>query len=158
MVTLTVFMEEFSGTQGRPAKGSCHDYLPLRRRGDALLEGEDAGEVEGIGGGDGEGTEGAAAADRAEEGDGIGDRVLLPVESRDEAAAADVAAELQAAVVAHEVAPGDGDALADEDAAEDDPPAVEEAGGDETNVNTGVLCSGGSTVTGVRPPAGRTGV
>src|SRR5262249_31014765 len=63
----------------------------------------------------------------AQEIDRLGLRVLLAREALDEASAADLAAELEQAVVAHEVAPRHGDALAIEELAEDDAVAVEEA-------------------------------
>jgi len=62
---------------------------------------------------------------------------LLAGDAMDKAAAADVAAELVVAVDAHQVAPGDGHALAIDQAPEDDAVAVEELAGDELDLIVG---------------------
>ncbi len=66
------------------------------------------------------------AADAAQGVDGLGQGVLLADEAGDEAAAADDAARLEASQRAQDVAPGQGEALAREEVAEDDAVALQE--------------------------------
>src|SRR5204863_285615 len=69
----------------------------------------------------------AAATHRAKQRHRVGKRVLLAVEARDEAAPADVTAQLEPAQRAHDVAPRHGHAVARDDPAEYDAGALEEA-------------------------------
>src|SRR5262245_50164123 len=68
---------------------------------------QDPAEVQRVGGGDGHLRRLPAAADGAQQRDGLGERVLLAVETGNEAASADLAAGFEGAADAREVAPGD---------------------------------------------------
>src|ERR1051325_436044 len=94
---------------------------------DALAAGENAGEVERIGGADDvQNVIGRGAADLAQFLDRLGQRELLAGHAGDEAAAADLAARVAAAVDARQVAPRRGVGLARGELAEDDAVAAKE--------------------------------
>lgn len=112
---------------------------------------DDADEVAGVGGGEGDGRHGfeGAGAAGAEGVSGVGQRELLTGEGRDEAAAADQAAGFEAAEDGDELAPGRDGGFAGDEVAEDDTVAAEEhaAGGFELGVaedrgGGGVLAGG----------------
>ncbi len=88
--------------------------------GDAVAGDDDAGEVDGVGGGYGDDGGAVAAAGGAEGFDGFGEGVLLAAEAGDEAAAADLAAGFEAAEDAEEIAPFGGVGFAGEEVAEED--------------------------------------
>lgn len=98
--------------------------------GDSGAGDEDAGEVERVGGGDGDGgfgrSGGALVAGLAEAVDGFREGVLLAEGAGDEAAAADLAAGFEAAEDGEEVAPLGGVGFAGEELAEEDAVAAEE--------------------------------
>ena len=110
----------------------------------AVAGNEDAGEVEGVGGGDGDGcvvgARGELFAGGAEAFYGFGQAVLLAEGSGDEAAAADFAAGFEAAEDGDEVAPFGGVGLAGEELAEEDAVAAEEDAG--VGVEGGFVLSG----------------
>ena len=81
------------------------ENLVARDGRDAVARNDDADEVHGIGGGDGDDGGAVAAARDAERLHGFGERVLLASEAREEAAAADLAASFEAAEDVEKVAP-----------------------------------------------------
>src|SRR5204862_6368408 len=82
--------------------------------------GEDAEEVQGVGSRDGEqGAVLGLAAELAQLADGLGEGELLAGEAFDEAAAADLAAGFETTEDHHQVAPGEAQAFALEELAED---------------------------------------
>lgn len=109
--------------------------------GDAVAGDQDAGEVEGVGGGYiyGElvGSGGVLGAGFAEGVDGFGEGILLAEGAGDEAATADLAAGFEATEDGEEIAPFGGVGLAGEELAEEHAVAAEEDAG------VGVECSDG---------------
>ena len=107
----------------------------LWRCGDTVARGEDADEVERVGGADRDQLACLGLAARfAKGGDRFGEGVLLTGEAGDEAATADQALCFQPSVHAEQRVPRWQVAFAIEDAAEDDAPAVEEGPGDTLDV------------------------
>ena len=98
--------------------------------GDAVAGDDDAGEVHGVGGGDGDDGGAVAGAGGAEGFDGFGEGVLFAAEAGDEAAAANLAAGFEAAEDVEEIAPFGGVGLAGEEVAEEDAVAGEELAGE----------------------------
>ena len=80
--------------------------------GDSLARGEDAVQVERVGGGEAQGGSGLAFAGGAEEFDGVEKGVLFAGESRDESAAADFTAQFEVTASPDEIPPGQGNSLA----------------------------------------------
>jgi len=97
---------------------------------DAVAGDDDAGKVNGIRSSQSDDGEAVASAGGAEGFDGCGEGVLLAAEAREEAAATDFAAGLQAAEDVEEVAPFWGVGLAGEQVAEEDAVAGEEHAGE----------------------------
>src|SRR4051812_37827465 len=92
-----------------------HQHLLSRPRRYAALRREDALEIQRIGGRDRRQlARGAVTPQLAEELDRFRQRVLFPGETRDESAAAELAAQLHPAIDADQLAPWDRDALAEE--------------------------------------------
>ena len=98
--------------------------------GDAVAGDDDAGEVDGVGGGYGDDGGAVAVTGGAEGVDGFGEGVLFAAEAGDEAAAADLAAGFEAAEDVEEIAPLGGVGLAGEEIAEEDAVAGEEKAGE----------------------------
>ena len=104
--------------------------------------GDDAGEVEGIDGGEAEGFAGVRISARAAEGvDGVGEGELLAGEAGHEASAADIAAGFEASQGTQHIAPGETEILPSNDIAKDYAVAVEKSGcdgfGDLVRVDAG---------------------
>ena len=105
---------------------------PLRERRGAGAGKDDAAEVERVGGGNLERFSGRlGAAEVAQEVEGFGAGELFADESGDEAAATDFAASFHAAVDQEQLAPGGREALAGQEIAEHDAPAVEQLLGEK---------------------------
>ena len=94
--------------------------------GNAVAGDDDAGEIHGVGGGDGDDGGAVAGAGGAERFDGFGKGVLFAAETGDEAAAANLAAGFETAEDVEEVAPSGGVRFAGEEVAEEDAVAGEE--------------------------------
>ena len=101
--------------------------------GDAVSGDEDAGEVERVGGGDGDrgfvGTGGVLGAGLAKAVDSFGEGVLFAEGAGDETAAADLAAGFETTEDGEKVAPPGGVGFAGEELAEEDAVAAEEDAG-----------------------------
>jgi hypothetical protein len=107
--------------------------------GDAVAGDDDAGEVHGIGGRDGDDGGADASAGGAEGFDGLGESVLFAAEAGEEAAAADLAAGFETAEDVEEVAPSGGVGLAGEKVAEEDAVTGEELAGEGFESGVGLL-------------------
>jgi hypothetical protein len=112
--------------------------------GDAVAGDDDAGEVHGIGGGDGNDGGAVAGASSAQGFDGFGESVLFAAEAGEEAAAADLAAGFETAENVEEVAPSGGVRFAGEEIAKEDAVAGEELAGEgfESGVGAAGLLDG----------------
>jgi hypothetical protein len=104
--------------------------LFARDGGDTVARDDDAGEVHGVGGGDGDDGGAVAGAGGTEGFDGLGEGILFAAEAGDEATAADLAAGFETAEDVEEVAPFGGVGLAGEEVAEEDAVAGEELAGE----------------------------
>ena len=85
--------------------------------GDPFRRSEDSMEIEGVGGGEGNGSGGLPLPGGAEEFHGLGEGELLSGEAGDKTAAADLAAQLQVTTGTNNVAPWDGNLFAPQEAA-----------------------------------------
>ena len=122
--------------------------------GHARARHDDAGQVQRIDRGEAHGLARALAAARlAQRLDGVGQRVLLADEARDEAAAARGAARLDAAERPEDLAPRAGRGARAREVAEDDAPAREELLGDRLGERLDVDGAGGAWRRQERPAA-----
>jgi hypothetical protein len=107
--------------------------------GDAVAGDDDAGEVHGIGGRDGDDGGADAGAGGAQRFDSFGKSVLFAGEAGEKAAAADLAAGFETAEDVEEVAPSGGVGFAGEKVAEEDAVAGEELAGEGFESGVGLL-------------------
>ena len=98
--------------------------------GDAVAGYDNAGEVHGVGGGDGDGDEAIAGTGGAKGFDGFGEGVLFAAEAGEEAAATNLAAGFEAAEDVEEIAPFGGVGFSGEEIAEEDSVASKELAGE----------------------------
>jgi hypothetical protein len=106
------------------------ENLFARDCGYAVAGDDDAGEVHGVAGGDGDNGGAVAGASGAERLHGFGKGVLLADEAGDEAASADFSAGFEAAEDVEEVPPFGGVGFAGEEIAEEDAVTGEELAGE----------------------------